>query len=175
MFLCSALGVTILFCFPVFLVLVEFWFSTNIFCVLFSLHCFCLLTAVETATEIIHLPLSFGKHLLFSMGKTHSFSYSCTYSGEILWIMQCKNHLLFQLREFLRCENQLLRQTQEPQEGLPGRRRRVQAEHLFQPAHGRRERLRRGLAGQPPGCWFCTSGDHSPAASVGRSALRSAR
>lgn len=51
MFLCSALGITILFCFPIFLVLVEFCFSINIFCVLFSMHRFCLLTAVEIVAE----------------------------------------------------------------------------------------------------------------------------
>lgn len=110
-FLCSALGTTILVCFPVFLVLVEFWLSASILYVLFSMLCVFLLTAVEIATSFLwQAPAFLCVTNIFLFVIVHTFG-----TNSVNYAMQKSPPLQF--RAFLRCEIQLLKETQELQGG----------------------------------------------------------
>lgn len=110
MFLCSAIGTTILVCFPVFLVLVDFWLSASILYVLFSMLCVCLLAAVEIAASFLwQAPAFLCVTNIFLFVIVHTFG-----TNSVNYATQ-KSTLQF--RAFLRCEIQLLKETQELQGG----------------------------------------------------------
>lgn len=111
MFLCSALGMNISVCFPIFLVLVEFWFNASIFSVLFSTLCVCLLTAVEIAASFLwQAPAFLCVTSIFLFILEHVFR-----RNSVNYAIQKSPPLQF--RAFLRCDIQLLKETQELQGG----------------------------------------------------------
>lgn len=160
-FLCSAFGTTILVFFPM-LVLEEFWFSASIFYVLFSTLCVCLSSAVEFAASFLWQAPAFPCVTnIFLFVLVHTFG-----RNSVNYAMQKSPPVQF--RAFLRCEIQLLKETQELQGGwLPV----VEEEHagktlFLQPAHGQK-----GMTAAIPGCWLCTIWAHCPALNLGSPAL----
>lgn len=154
--LCSALATTILVCFPV-LVLVEFWFS--IFYVLFSTLCVCLSTVEIAASFLWQTPAFLCVTNIFLFVLAHTFG-----RNSENYAMQ--NSPPLQFRAFLRCEIQLLKDTQDLQGGWLPVEEHAGKTLFLQPAHGQM-----GMTAGIAGCWFCTSWDHCPALNLGPSAL----
>lgn len=149
------------FFFPMF-VLEEFWFSASIFYVLFSTLCVCLSSAVEFAASFLWQAPAFPCVTnIFLFVLVHTFG-----RNSVNYAMQKSPPVQF--RAFLRCEIQLLKETQELQGGwLPV----VEEEHagktlFLQPAHGQK-----GMTAAIPGCWLCTIWAHCPALNLGSPAL----